>query len=66
VAWHMWMREPRDGVSHEGVVTPLAMRFMLLAGVVLVLATGVLPGAVLDLAQMGADSLVNAGAGAAH
>jgi len=58
VAWHMWMREPRKGLSHTEVVAPLSMRFLLLAGVVLIVLMGVLPGIGLDLAQSGADSLL--------
>lgn len=58
VAWHMWMKDPREGVGHEGVVAPLSMRFMLLAGVVIIMLTGILPGVGLDLAQAGAESLM--------
>ncbi len=65
VAWHMWMRDPREGVSHSAVVAPLSMRFLLLAAAVFIVITGILPGVVLELAQAGADALFGAG-GAAH
>ncbi len=63
VAWYMWMREgPSDG-SHDGLYIPIPMQLALLAGVALILYTGVLPGAALEWARASVEGLGLAGGG---
>lgn len=51
VAWFMWMRRASGPETHSGVVVPLAMRVVLVAGVAAILLTGLFPGALLELAH---------------
>ena len=60
VAWFMWMREGRQPDNHARVTFPLPLRIALLAGVALILLTGVLPNLGLGLAESGAASLTDA------
>jgi len=60
VAWYTWMKESGEGRGHAAVSVPLALRFALLAGVALVLITGIFPSVALDLAHAGAASLTDA------
>ena len=61
VAWFMWMREAPNPEAHVGLVVPFALRLALIVGVVVVLYTGIFPGATLELARAGAESLTAAG-----
>ncbi|MGI9627429.1 MAG: NADH-quinone oxidoreductase subunit N [Longimicrobiales bacterium] len=56
VAWFMWMREAPEG-SEVQIFTPLALRAALVAGVVLILLTGIFPGAALDFAAGSVEGL---------
>jgi len=51
VAWFMWMREPVAEGQHDGVTTPLPMRFALVASVALILYLGIFPSATLEFAR---------------
>ncbi|MEZ4414719.1 MAG: NADH-quinone oxidoreductase subunit N [Gemmatimonadota bacterium] len=62
LAWTMWMREGRSPESHAAVFAPLAMRFAMVAGVVLILLTGLFPESALSLAGR---SVADLGGGAA-
>jgi len=57
VAWYMWMQEAPTEDAHTGLYVPLPMQAALLAGVLLVLYTGVLPGAALEWALAGVEGL---------
>lgn len=56
VAWFMWMREAPEG-SDLRIFTPLTLRVALLAGVGIILLTGIFPGAALDLAAGSVEGL---------
>lgn len=57
VAWFMWMRqELRDG-RHEGLYLPATLRLALVAGVAVILYTGVFPGAAMEVARASAEGL---------
>lgn len=59
VAWYMWFREASESAPDvSGLRVPAAMRVALVAAVVGVLLLGVLPGAVLDMAERSAASLM--------
>ncbi|MCA9738061.1 MAG: NADH-quinone oxidoreductase subunit N [Gemmatimonadota bacterium] len=50
LAWTMWMREGRSPDTHRSVFAPLSMRFALAAAVILILLSGLFPGAALEVA----------------
>ena len=56
VAWFMWMREAPEG-AETGIFTPLSLRVALLAGVGLILLTGIFPGAMLEFAAGSVEGL---------
>jgi NADH-quinone oxidoreductase subunit N len=60
VAWYMWFRESTSASADDGIVVPPAMRVALVAAVAGILLLGVFPGAVLELAQRSAFSLMSA------
>ncbi|MDX1566616.1 MAG: NADH-quinone oxidoreductase subunit N [Longimicrobiales bacterium] len=57
VAWYMWMKEAPAADEDRAVFLPGAMRAALLVGAVLVVLTGVLPGAPLAWAQASVEGL---------
>ncbi len=69
VAWFMWMKEAPEGAVHRvGGATPFAIYVVLLVCGGIVLATGLLPGAAIDLAQGSVEGLRHwvAGTAPAH
>ena len=57
VAWFMWMIEAPPGGPGEPIRVPVAMRLALIAGVILIVYLGILPGATMELARSGVSAL---------
>ncbi len=62
LAWTMWMKESRKGDVHADVFAPLHLRLVLGVVVVLILLTGIMPGAVLEVAQQSVAGLTGSAA----
>ena len=58
VAWYMWFREAPAGGGIPLPTLPPALSTALVVSAVLIVALGVFPGLLLDLAQQGASALV--------
>jgi NADH-quinone oxidoreductase subunit N len=63
VAWTMWMREASSEAQHSLVITPLPMRIALILSVALVLYTGILPSAAIEMARNSIEGLGTFGGG---
>src|SRR5690606_37131651 len=61
VAWYMWFREPDRADAHSDVLVSPGLRLALVASAIAVLALGVFPGTLLDLAERSAAALTGAG-----
>ncbi len=57
VAWYMWFRDPVVEAGVEPMAVGGTMKFALVAAAVLVVLLGILPGALLDMAQRSAATL---------
>ena len=64
IAWHMWFQDP-EGEGVAPLALPAGVAAVLVACIVGVLATGIFPGALLDLASAGAAALGGPSFGAA-
>lgn len=60
VAWYMWFREPERSDAHGDVLVSPGLRLALVGAAVAVLALGVFPGALLELAERSAAALTGA------
>ena len=61
VAWFAWMRDPHQDTAGVHVFVPSTTRLALIAGVVVILYTGVFPGATLELARSSVEGLATLG-----
>ncbi|MFO7260098.1 MAG: NADH-quinone oxidoreductase subunit N [bacterium] len=60
LAWYMWFREPERPDVHGDVQVSPGLRVALVAAALAVVALGVFPGALLDLAERSAAALTSA------
>ncbi len=65
VAWFMWMRPAPAGDTHARVVTPMGIRFALLASAGVILFFGVFPQSLLEFARASVAGLSYLGLGVA-
>jgi NADH-quinone oxidoreductase subunit N len=65
VAWFMWMRPAPAGDTHARVVTPMGIRFALLASAGVILFFGVFPQSLLEFARASVAGLSYLGVGVA-
>ena len=63
VAWYVWMRDEVREAQHEGLWVPATVRLALVAGVVVILYTGIFPGAAMELARASVEGLSTVGFG---
>jgi NADH-quinone oxidoreductase subunit N len=63
VAWYVWMRDAAREDQHEGLFVPGVVRVALVTGVVIILYTGVFPGATMELARASVEGLSGVGLG---
>ena len=63
IAWTMWMKDAATEGQHDLVITPLPMRFALIASVGLILYTGIFPSAALEFARASVEGLGTFGGG---
>ncbi len=65
IAWHMWFQEPEPAEGRARLALPAGVAVVLVVCVVGVLAAGIYPGRLLELASAGASALGGATFGAA-
>jgi NADH-quinone oxidoreductase subunit N len=65
VAWYMWMRPAPAEDTHAMVVTPLGVRFALMASAGMILFFGVFPQSLLEFARVSVEGLSYLGVGVA-
>jgi NADH-quinone oxidoreductase subunit N len=65
VAWYMWMRAAPADDTHAMVVTPMGVRFALIASAGMILFFGVFPQSLLEFARVSVEGLSYLGVGVA-
>ncbi|MFW6202329.1 MAG: hypothetical protein ACOC8B_07115, partial [Gemmatimonadota bacterium] len=63
VAWYMWFRDAESQDAHSDVAVPRTLRTVLVGAAVAVVAVGVFPGQLVEIAERSAGALVEATSG---